>query len=246
MSFLHSPSQILNPLAHQRMFGYGTGSGKMIHPLPAGATARWDASTLSGSDGDLIATFADSIGSNDATAAGSARATLKTGVNGLNGMNVLRFDGVANAYTLTSDINTSGDFTILAVMKRIGTNAVALGQNGDFLPALGRDATTVLIGNGRGSESGGYAQASNALTGWEIVSAAWSGTAAVRGQSNNSLLSFGATAIYGNSTNWNRIGRRGSVYGSQDLAELVYWPSVLTATDIANAHLYFNAKWGVY
>jgi hypothetical protein len=217
-------------------------SGSGVPALPAGLTNRWTA-PQTGSDGDLIATLTDSIAANNGTAAGSARPTLKTGANGLNGRNVVRFDGVANAFTL-SQFTTTGDFTIIAVMKRIGTNAVSLGNNSDFLPAHGRNATAALIGNGRGSFSGGYAEASNSTTGWEILSAAWSGTAAVRGQSNASTLSFGSTTVYGNATLWNRIGQRGSAYGSNDLADLLYWNSVLTTDEINNAHLNLTAYWG--
>lgn len=218
-------------------------SFQSVPALPAGLTNRWTAPST-GSDGDLIGTLTDSIAANNGTAAGSARPTLKTGANGLNGRNVLRFDGVANAYTLGSSIATTGDFTIIAVMKRIGTNAVTLGQNSDYLPTHGRNATNVLIGNGRGGTGGGYAEAPSTTTGWEVLSAAWSGTAAVRGQSNANTLSFGSTTVFGNGTNWNRIGQRGLVFGSNDLADLLYWPSVLTADQITDAHANLNATWG--
>ncbi len=222
----------------------GSSIGSGIPDLPAGATARWNVLASTGADGDLIASVSDLIGSNTATAAGSARPTLKTGANGLNGNRVMRFDGVANALTLGSSITTVGDFTIIAVMKRNGTNAVSLGNNGDFLPAHGRNATAALIGNGRGGFGGGYAEASTSTTGWEILSAAWSGNAAVRGQSNASTLSFGSTTAYGNGTLWNRIGQRGSSYGNNDLADLIYWPLVLTADKIVQAHANLNATWG--
>jgi hypothetical protein len=214
-----------------------------VPPLPAGLTNRWTAPST-GSDGDLIATLTDSIAGNNGTAAGSARPTLKTGANGLNGRNVLRFDGVANAFTLGSNISTTGDFTVIAVMKRIGANAVSLGNSSDFLPAHGRNATSALIGSGRGQSGGGYAEASTTTTGWEVLSAAWSGTAAVRGQSNANTLSFGSTTVYGNGTLWNRIGQRGSAYSSNDLADLLYWPLVLTAQQIVDAHANLNATWG--
>ncbi len=226
------------------LLGCGSSGGGGIPPLPAGATARWNVLASTGADGDLIATLEDVIGTNDGTAAGSARGTLKTGANGLNGLPVLRFDGVANAYTLASIITTVGDFTIIAVMKRNGTVAVSLGQDGDYLPGHGRNATDALIGNGRAPSSGGYAQAPTTTTGWEILSAAWSGAAAVRGQSNASTLTFGSTTVYGNATNWNRIGRRGATYGNNDLADLIYWPSVLTADEIVQAHANLNATWG--
>lgn len=244
MSYLHTPSHIVNPLAHVRRFGFGSGVGGSSTPdLPAGATARWNVRASTGSDGDLLASVSDLIGSNTATASGSARPTLKTGANGLNGRPVMRFDGVANALSITQ-ISAIGNFTIIGVMRRIGTNAVSLGQNGDFLPAHGRNATLALIGNGRGSVSGGYAEASSSTTGWEILSAAWSGNAAVRGQSNASTLTFGSVIVYGNSTDWNRIGRRGLTFGNNDLADLIYWPSVLTADQIVQAHAHLNATWG--
>lgn len=235
------------------MIGLGIGAGFLrkrptiigsnVPPLPAGLTNRWTAPST-GSDGDLIATLVDSIAGNNGTAAGSARPTLKTGGNGLNGRNVIRFPGVSECFTLDSSISAIGDFTIIAVMKRIGVNAVTLGQNGDFLPGHGRSATAALIGNGRGAAGGGYAEAPSTTAGWEILSAAWSGNDAVRGQSNADILTFGTLVNYGNVTPWNRIGQRGLTFGSNDLADLLYWPLVLTADEIVAAHANLNTYWG--
>ena len=103
----------------------------------------------------MIATLEDVIGTNDGTAAGSARGTLKTGANGLNGRPVVLLDGVANGYNLGSTIAPSGDFTIIAVWKRTGAAMVSLGATGDFYPSFLRTDIIVRGGNGRGGTGGG-------------------------------------------------------------------------------------------
>lgn len=233
-----------NPFQLQRViYPVVPGSSGRSLSLPAGATARWNVKDSTGADGDLLAAMNDLIGSRHGSASGSNRPTLKTGVNGLNGHPVARFDGVANFFTLASSITLPADWTVVAVMKRTGTNVVSLGNTGDFLPAFGRDASSVLIGDGKGGASG-YATASNAGTGWQVVSGVWSGNAALRGALNGGTLSFGSTSVYGGGNPLNTIGRRLYVYSSGDLADLIYWPLALSDAELIQAHDCLNAELG--
>lgn len=239
---IRSASQLVNPLARQRMMGYGTaaGGGVSIPALPAGATGRWDASALSGNDGDLIATFGDIIGSNNGTAAGSARGTLKTGANGQNGKNVLQFDGVANSYTLASFSDAgSNTFTIATVAKRTGSDMVYIGS-GAFLPATGRSATSFLAG-----DQTSYSEAANVNTGWEIVILGRASLTSF-GMRNGVALTFGSNSSFATAAKLDRIGSRQTVYGNGDIADLIYWPTQLSSQERADACANLNAKWGVY
>lgn len=212
-----------------------------VPPLPAGATARWDASMLSGSDGDLIATFSDIIGTNHGTAAGSARATLKTGGNGLNGMNVLRFNGVANAYDLTSVISQTDVWSIVCVVKRNGAEASPI-SNDAYIPSLVRVAANAVIG-----DRSGYTEFSSAHTGWELIAASANAGARLC-RLNGVALSGGATA-YVSTAPFKYIGKRLTAgnYSSMDLADAVLYAGVaLSDADLLAASANLNAKWGVF
>lgn len=219
--------------------------GASVPPLPAGATARWSTQNHAGSDGDLIATLEDLIGTNDATAAGSARPTLKTGVNGLNGYPVLRFDGVNNVYTLASSIPTTGGFTLIAIMKRGAGLMLTLGAGPlDFYPAVYRGPTTVSAGNDRIIDGGGYAAVTITDPGWAIISAACEHRPTTTGRQNGDALTFGATTAYGGNRDFSHIGHAIN-HASGDLADVIlYAGTVLTDAQMQQAHAHLNATWG--
>jgi hypothetical protein len=211
-------------------------SGSGVPALPAGLTNRWTAPST-GSDGDLIATLTDSIAGNNGTAAGSARPTLKTGANGLNGRNVLRFDGVANSLTLGSNITGVNTYTIAVVMKRTGADMCPLGTS-NFLPGLLR--TAAEIGTG---DANNYQLAANTATGWEIIIAGRSANNSF-GTRNGTTLSFTANVANPTGTTFSRIGSRFYVFSNGDFADIIYWPAALTNQQMLDATANLNATWG--
>jgi hypothetical protein len=218
-------------------------SGSGVPALPAGLTNRWTA-PQTGSDGDLISTLVDSIAANNGTAAGSARATLKTGANGLNGRNVVRFDGVANGYSLGTTISPQ-NFTMAAVVKRIGAYNISFGGT-DFYPALYRAATNIEFGNNRCFGGvGGYANVADTSTGWQIIVVSWAGANPDNpGYLNQTSLTFGSTTNYGNATGLSRIGKSGPVFCSGDIADMLFWQSALTSQKRSDIAANLNATWG--
>jgi hypothetical protein len=224
----------------------GSSMGSGIPALPAGATARWNVLASTGADGDLLSSVSDLIGSNTATAAGSARPTLKTGANGLNGLPVMRFNGVANVLALTTAVLPQ-NFTFVAVSKRIGTYSITFGGT-DFYPALIHGATSIEIGNNRCFGGvGGYANTSPSGLGttWQIVAAAWSGAAPQSPlYANGNSSNLGAVTAYGNSTGLSRIGKTASVFGSCDIADMVMWQRALTSQELQDASAHLNSIWG--
>jgi hypothetical protein len=203
-------------------------------------TARWSTQNLAGSDGDLIATLEDLIGTNDGTAAGSARATLKTGANGLNGYPVLRFDGVANAYDLTSFIAQTNTWSIVCAIKRIGTEASPI-SNDSFVPSLVRTTTDIVV-----SDQTGYALCANAATGWEILAASCNNGSRLLYR-NGVAVTVGANVVFVSLAPFRYIGKRQSAgeYSSMDLADSVlYAGTALSAADLLAASAHVNATWG--
>lgn len=213
-----------------------------VPPLPAGATARWN--VLSNSAG-LLATLEDVIGTNDGTASGSARGTVLTGASGLNGRNVLRLDGVANGYSLSAAIVLER-FTVLSVMRRIGTNAISIGGS-DFYPAVFAQSGLISFGNNRMvTSTGGYAVTSTGVdTNWKIIGTAWdSGDAQRPYRVNGSAVTPAALANYGNATGIQFIGKSGGIFASCDLADIVVWGHALSDPEILAATSHLNSIWG--
>jgi len=212
-------------------------AGGGVPPLPAGATARWDASILTGSDGDLIATFEDIIGSNDATAAGSARGSLQVAEQ--NGLSVLRFDGVANSYTLGANITGVNTYTIAVVMKRTGADMCPIGTP-NFLPGLIRTATNIITG-----DASAYKESADVNTGWEIIVAGRASNDSF-GTRNGVALTFGGSNAFVTAAVLNRIGSRSTVFSNGDFGDILYWPAALTVDERLAVCQNLNAKWGIY
>ena len=93
-------------------------------PADAGLTAYWLADDISGADLDPIGTWPDGVGSNDATASGASRPTLRTAY--VNGRNAVTFDGVDDYFALTTGISGGSDCWGMAVMYRAGSSDTLL------------------------------------------------------------------------------------------------------------------------
>lgn len=222
--------------------GFGAGPVSVL----ATATARWDASALSGADNDLIATFADVIGSNDATAAGGARATLKTANQ--NGLNILRFDGVANTYDLTTPIEGAGPWTFAVVAKTAGAGGLPfMSPGGLYFGGFARALMSEVGDKGHWQ----VATSSLAIGSWEVMIFSHDGTAA-----GGAIWIDGVALALGSPSgpvggvtggDFQVIGEYGNNYlgNGGDIGELLYWPTVLDdATKLAvTAEL--NTKWGI-
>ena len=80
----------------------------------------YDASTISGNDGDAVSSWTDSSGNGRTLSqgVGALQPTLKKGANGLNGKNVVLFDGTDTLTTGTQYLNTANKHTCFAVIKQ--------------------------------------------------------------------------------------------------------------------------------
>lgn len=231
------------PLLGMMTTGCGRSGGGSVSVL-ATATARWDASALSGADNDLIATFADVIGSNDATAAGSARGTLKTANQ--NGLNILRFDGVANTYDLTTPIEGAGPWTFAVVAKSAGPFPL-MSPGGMYFGGFARTSSSEIGDKGHWQ----VATSSLAVGSWEVMIFSHDGTAA-----GGSIWIDGVAITLGSPNgpvggvtggDFQVIGEYGNNYlgNGGDIGEIAYWPSVLSDDDKLAASTELSTKWGI-
>lgn len=101
----------------------GGGAAPWTPASISGLVFDMNPNTLAGADGDAVASVPS--GAVTFTAETTARPTLKTGANGINGKNALLFDGVANALTSSAAIDLSGTNAITAFI--VGDNFVASG-----------------------------------------------------------------------------------------------------------------------
>lgn len=95
-----------------RIGGHGVSLAKLKAAVVAiGPSMLLDADSIAGSDGDAIGTWSDDSGNgvNFAQSNASYKPLLKKGANGINGHNVVRFDGVDNMLSSTDSGKVLGD-----------------------------------------------------------------------------------------------------------------------------------------
>lgn len=182
-----------------------------------GFTHYWLADDIAGVDGDPVGTWPDGIASNDATAAGSERPTLRTAA--INGKNAAEYDGVNDTTALSSGISAGTGWVICEVRYRAtGTDKmVALASND--ASSFPYSAYHFGDGNVYVGTSAAAALKANAETGWSvIVTTANAGTLSVR--IDGSALTGLTYGSGGGSNVFNRLGRRdfGSEFSQGKLA----------------------------
>ncbi|MFI1744340.1 T9SS type A sorting domain-containing protein [Thalassobellus sediminis] len=97
-------------------------AGAQTLPSISGLVMHLDASTITATDGDAIATWADASGlSNDATAIGTGQPTYVASSSAFNNKATLSFDGIDDWIDLADPIN-SANFTAF-IVANVSTNA---------------------------------------------------------------------------------------------------------------------------
>jgi hypothetical protein len=92
--------------------------------LGAALTEYLNADSVAGSDGDAIGTFTATVGSDATQATAGKKPLLKKASNGINGHNVLLFDG-SNDTMVTGNIAVTSAFTMFVIWSKVtnsGTN----------------------------------------------------------------------------------------------------------------------------
>jgi hypothetical protein len=206
--------------------------GGSFSPLDIAGCVLWlKADALSLSDGDPVATWADSSGqNNDATQSGSARPTYQT--NELNGLPVVRFDGNNDLMLLTSPITSSSPISGFVVYKKRTTGVIMVplcGPTASFSPYFINEYSNGVM---YVSSEGNYTEATIEHTSFICSSTVISAGPSFAVWFNGSTQSLAAPAPGGNLDSFDRIGARATSECSDgDIAEIIIYDSALSTTN---------------
>lgn len=206
-----------------------------------------DASTVSGSTGDAISTLTATIGK-DLTTSGTGRPTLETGGSGKNGLNTLRFDGVANYMQSINFVSgVTQPFTVFIVFKinntTPGVNQFVFDNNDSTPRALLR------ADDGGNYEVFGGTQFSDTLvavnTSWHIISITFNG-ASSKFSIDGGVESTLPDDIGSNGLSGLTLGAAFNTTSgptTMDFGQILIYSVPPTISTVMTP---LNAKWGVY
>jgi len=222
-----------------------------------GPTLLLDADLISGNDDDAIGTWADDSGNsrNFTQATSGYKPRLKKAANGINGHNVLRFDGsddsLASAANASTMMATTADtmwvvFKIFAIETDYSTNMY---QN-DAAIGMYYRGLVFRSSNGAnafGTDTGGRAVAKSISTSTPYISRSRhsSGTLyhRINGDAEGSIALSTISSL-------DHVMRMGSLlpgeFAQIDIAEVIIFNSALSAGDMAIVDAYLKAKYATY
>jgi hypothetical protein len=249
----------------------GKGWKSPAQPLGGTLPSLWLlADDIAGSDGDAVSTWTSKEGNAYAFAqAGAAtlKPTLKTGANGINAHNIIRFDGgdyLSNATMPLTD--TAG--TVVMVLNLASSPAdfqdvLTISKSGAtsyyVLLRPYYNSTTKTMSMAQRSADTADNTTGNTITGsgtnyvmlWQSSGTAW--TARVNGTDQTLSVVTG-----GNSGDWFgdcaqkdniTIGGWQAATFTQpfkgDIAEILYYPRALTPAEIAKVETYLKTRYGI-
>jgi hypothetical protein len=211
----------------------------------AGLLAWYKADSLSLNDGDPVSTWTDSSGSgNDATEASGARPLYQT--NELNGLPVVQFDGVDDQMVSSLSMATK-PFTAFAVVKFatfvneatiLGPNASGGLQwrgNSDQRQGLLKSVTAEIGSSGTQLSVDTFYRLAATYSSGGAYTFYLNGTADGTG-TNNQTFSATTLQLARNITGEDLTGQ---------IAEILFYDSVLGTTDRQAVEVYLTDKWGL-
>jgi hypothetical protein len=226
--------------------------------IVAGAAAWWKADSLSLSDGDPVATWADSTGNGfDATQATSGyRPTYETGVR--NGLPVVRFAGSdAAKHHLESGVSAS---SAAVTLHAVVYHASIANNFGTPIASTSTGAWQIDLSNGSGlrllrqyaANVGSSGADTTPLSTWYILTARYGSSAwklRVNGTSHSGsgshTPSASRTVVMGRNPGAGAptAGLSNDWFGG-DIGEVIVYHSALSDADIAANEAYLTTKWG--
>ena len=238
------------------------GSGINLAALRAsmkalGPTLLLDADLIVGNDGDAIGTWADDSGNGRdfSQATASKKPLLKKAANGINGHNVLHFDGVDDQFesdAMCSDFITTKADTFWVVFKilSIDSNATPYVQNNDaairfsaFRGLVFRSAPTAL------SFTNDYVSYPYAAVVSISTSIAYIARAKHSGDGVYLALNGGSEASSNSPGVSSYISGAVALIGASahiDIAEIIIFNSALSAANMQVVDAYLKAKYATY
>lgn len=244
---LHSPSNLVNPLARQRFMGFGTGvsgGGPAILPPVAGPLIWLDANQETFANNDPVGQFTDWSGNgNHFTASGTARPTFKT--NRINSRPAVQADGVDDGMIKTG-LAAQTAWSLFFVGRLVtNTGSKNIISVDDYDPdgvyfLIQFDGSSVTNVN---SNAGAINQASmvaGTAQSYAVTGNATTGTIRSGNNSNGS-----ASGNFSKASAPFRLFRRGDgLYSNYEISELLFYGSVLGSSDRTTIWTYFNTRYG--
>lgn len=240
------------------IIGGGVGLAAMRAAVKAlGPTLFLDADLITGSDGDAIKTWPDDSGNgrNFTQSTASYKPLLKKAANGINGHNVVRFDGtddvLASAVNASAIITASADtFWVVFKIFAITTNSSTTYYNDtaiNFSQSRGLVFRTSLGAIGY-VYTGVYANTNKAVSTSTpyIARSRHSGGNVYLNLNGGSEGSTSAGNVSGLSSPASLASDSTIIYTQIDIAEVIVFNSALSAENIAIVDAYLKAKYATY
>jgi hypothetical protein len=228
-----------------------------VYPIPtAGLLGWWKADSITQSDNTVVTTWEDSHTNEDlAQATTTNKPTFQTGE--INGLPIVRFDGVDNWMRSDMAINAGANLSFYAVLKQ--TNSIS-DQRNFTISDGGADATdaqsAILYYLSGGSSISPFYAGSYYNDGFAIASpttaflyeSIWGAGSLIDYRNGVAGTAYTPTATF-NSTFLNvGIGWSGSAnvgtYASMDLAEVLLYATTHSAATRNSIETYLSTKWG--
>jgi len=220
----------------------------------------FDASKLTLSNNDPVATWNDISGnSNNATqGTGANQPIFKT--NQLNGLPTINFDGTNDFLTFDGNIIANSDYTVITVAQRRSNNATRaiLGgtstTNNTNLYMYWENATNFHANQYNNDVSGALVNTAQPYSGGTNINtygifttllSSLDATNKRRVYQNNTLLGTKNTATKLYSWNGAAIGRYRTNYQPIDVAEIIVYKNALNDAQLQIVHQYLNVKYNV-
>lgn len=213
----------------------------------AGLKLWLDASQITGlNDGDAVATWSDLSGNGNSVAQGTAskRPTYQTAE--INGLPVVRTDGVDDLLFCTSSIVAAQPLTLFVVCRENANSYYLLdgGPSGSDRVALADFLRGGNFGMFAGTATVEAAQTKPIpLTLWRVLANGASSSlfknsvSFVTGNPGTQALSAGITLGA-------RFDPLGAFYGNYDFCEVLVYDTALSAGNLSLVETYLRAKWG--
>jgi hypothetical protein len=220
-----------------RVEGRGVGVGSAIPD--SGLKHHFDATEISGSDGDSISTWPDKAGSKDLTQATSSnQPTLKTGQ--LNGNDVVSFSLSTFLDVAFSEITQANHVFIVAKADKLEDGRI-------FDSETGSDSHSIMLASGSSKfalEAGSRLRASSWDKNWHIHSALFNGASSIKRLDGSQTASGDAGSL---GLDGITVGQRaeGASEFQGDVAEILVYDQELTDSDRDAVESYLSDKWGI-
>lgn len=228
--------------------------------IALGPTLFLDADSISGSDGDSIATWADESGGarNFTQTTASCKPVLKKTTNGINGHNVVRFDG-SNDYLISAAnrsafVNVAAHtlwivYKILAIpldKTNIWDNKAAISDGGEYFGYWFKSSQGAIAYI---YDSAPRSVAKAVSTSVPIISRWRHGSGNMYMMVNGKSEGSSAAGNVGGTDDRKLILASGDDVGEEaqiDIAELIIFNSVLSANNMAVVDNYLRKKYKTY